>query len=264
MKKLFTLLFFITTFLMLSAQSSKWTYGLNVQGGVSGERDKYENYWVDEQFGDRSNRAISKLQPSVGVGIWTVYQLANRWGIYTGLDYLQLNIYNRYENIVYTTEQTVSQYNFEEGGFYQHQLQLPLQLRFYFGKTSNKFRPFLLGGIQAQYLLKHTNFYNRHNGAAGFFEEELEIVETFDFGDVVSYFDFHRLQFGLVAGLGMRFNRFLFSIQNSWAASSYQTEYTQTNCGFPLGTGGCFGPWVTGVSTQLLQQSSLRVQYNIR
>lgn len=258
----------LLTFLSLSVfagyifcQSANWSYGLNVQAGYSGKTEMTNLYYANEQSGDYSFVSKSKIQPSAGVGIWLENQVAKRWGLYLGIDYLQLNTYTRSETTSYNLQQRAISYGRDESGVNQQQLQAPLKIRFYFGQSNYRWRLFISGGLQAQYLLRHTNFYNRYDGVIGFPDSEQNTIEAVDFNHPA--FEYKRLQFGLSSGLGIHTYRFRFSVQRSWSVGNYRTEFSDLRCGNALGAFGCFGPAIVGKSEKLLQQTSLRVQYRL-
>jgi len=249
----------------LSGQS-RWTFGLDVEGGYSGQADLEEHTYLDDTFGDYYYKTEVRRQPGFSGGVWTEFLLSQRFGLRLGVNYSQWRDFSEIESISYNTEDVMAAYSRDRFYQKQSQLRIPLETHFYFGKPNSRARFFLKAGVQAGYLLAQTNTVNNFYGGAGQPESyDYTYEEKIDFDD--EWLEIKRWQTSFIGGFGVTMDRVTLSIQRTWGLSKKEDDYGYPYggcCGFGgFGLCDCYLPYPTTSFVKQLQQTTLRFAYAI-
>lgn len=263
MKKFLLLSAFFVLAIALSGQS-RWAFGLDVEGGYSGQPDLQEQTYLDDTFGDYYFKNEVRRQPGFSGGVWTEYLLSQRFGLRLGVNYSQWRNFSESESKYYNTEDVMTSYSRERYYQQQNQLRIPLETNFYFGKPDSRTRFFLKAGVQAGYLLAQTNTVNSLYGNSGQPAYEYSYEEEIDLND--EWLDIKRWQTSFIGGFGVTMDRVTLSLQKTWGLSKQEDFYGYPYggcCGFGIGFCDCLLPYPTGAYTKPIQQTTLRFAYAI-
>lgn len=263
MKRILLLSGLILLGTIVSAQS-RWAFGFELEGGLSGERELEQEYYSDRPgLGDYGYNLERRRQPSMSAGVWTEFLLSQRFGLRLGVNYARMGTFLENESIDYNTSGDVAYYNRERSNLQQSQLRIPLEGKLYFGSADNSWRPFISLGAQATYLLAQVDTRETLGGGFGQGEAyEWVYREEFDFN--ATYYDISRWQVAVVSGLGVTTDRFSLSLQRSWGVSgdkSCGSNLDYYYCGF--GTIGSYLPYHSGNGVPQLRFTSLRFAYRL-
>lgn len=264
MKKILLLSAFFVLAIALSGQS-RWAFGLDVEGGYSGQADLQEQTYEDNTFGDYYYKTETRRQPGFSGGVWTTFLLSKRFGLRLGVNYSQWRDFLESESISYSTEDAMVAYNRERYYQKQNQLRIPLETQFYFGKPNSRTRFFLTAGVQASYLLAQTNAWNSYYGAAGqpeaynySYEEKIDLTDE--------WLEIKRWQTSFIGGIGVTMDRATLSLQKTWSLSKREDFHGYPYvgcCGGGIGFCDCLLPYPNTSSIKQLQQTTLRFAYAI-
>jgi hypothetical protein len=245
---------------IVSAQS-RWAFGMDIEGGVSGNKEVTDDSYLDSAFGTYNYRTAILRRPGMSAGIWTEYLLSQRFGLRLGVNYARMGTFLENENVNYNTSGGVAYYSRERSDLQQSQLRIPLEGKLYFGAADNSWRPFISLGAQATYLLAQVNTRESLGGGLGQGEVyEAFYGEKFDFTN--TYYDISRWQVAVVSGLGVTTDRFSLSLQRSWGISrDKDCESDFYYCGF--GTINAYLPYHSGNGVPQLRFTSLRFAYRL-
>lgn len=263
MKKLLLLSVFILTVVALPGQS-RWAFGLQVEGGYSGEADLQEQTYPNPQFGDYYTKSELKRQPGAGGGLWTEYLFSHHFGLRLGVNYSHWRASSENESISYNTEDRMVAYGREIYAKRQRQLNIPLEGKFYFGNAKHRVRLFIKAGLQASYLLSEVNVFESYYGASAQSETyEYVYGEILDFN--AKWLDVKRWDTSILGGLGVSMDRATLSLQKSWGINKKMPHYASLhdNC-FGFGLYNSSRPYYVGdCVVRNLQQASLRFSYRL-
>lgn len=250
----------MTTGLLLA--QSNWSFGAAIHAGFSGTSEDHRDFYPNPDFGDYESINSNKLQPSMGAGLWVERRLGEHWGLMTGIDYLASRTFSRFESISYTLEGAMNYYSREDNSRQQQQLQIPLEVHFYFGKKSNNWRPFISAGMQAQYLLKEKSILENFYGTSGQPNTEYLRTQELDFDS--EYLDYPRAQFGMNLGLGIASERMSLTLRRSQSTGG-KASYLGCNCAYCDGIFyyDCYYPTYNDDRQFQLAQTSLRFEYRL-
>lgn len=262
MKKTITLSCCLLMVTGLLLGQSKWSFGAAVHAGYSGTSDNHRNYYPSPQFGDYETVNSQKFQPTMGVGLWLERRLGKHWGLAAGVDYLLMSSFSRHEAMSYNLEGSMIFYSEEDRTRQQHQLQIPLEVHFYLGKESNKWRPFISTGVQVQYLLnEETIVESFYGGSAQISSSSLRIQEL-DY----EYLGYPRMQFGVNVGLGIASDQMSLTLRRTQSVGN-DANYFSYNCAYCVDDIYYYGYYYPTSNSSLqsqLTQTSLRFAYRLR
>lgn len=242
---------------------NKWSFGLSIQGGFSGEHANENRYTPNAQFGDYSYLSEKRLQPSFGGGFWLERRLGKRWSSRLGLEYVSVGSFSRSTSTSYTLEGAVSNYSRYEQQIRQEQLLLPLEIHYYLGQENRRWRPYLSVGTQLQYLLSQHAMVGSTYDNGGLGTETYEYAETVDFN--TGYYDVDRWEIGFNAAIGFASDQISASLGRNWTRKRTDNYYLDYNyygdnilinypCDYYVG-GRAY--------VRQLQQLSFRLQYKL-
>ncbi len=261
MKKLILLSAFFVLAIALSGQS-RWAFGLDVEGGYSGQYDLEEQTYSENTFGDYYYKTEVKRQPGFSGGAWTEFLLSNRFSLRLGVNYSQWQNLTESESISYNTEDLMVAYNRDRAYQNQSQLRIPLETNFYFGKPDSRTRFFIKTGVQAAYLLSHDNILNSFYGSVGQPDYQYTYGEEIDLSSEWS--DIKRWQTSLIGGLGVTMDHVTLSLQRTWGFGQKEDYYGYPGygcCGY--GLCDCYLPYYVPSSIKQIRQTTLRFAYRI-
>ena len=270
MKKLvllfFALAFYTTIFSQAEATTpqSRFSFGLSLEAGYSGVSNTTDDFYPNE-LGDYNHITIQGRRPGYAGGVWGAYQLNNRWLLQLGVNYGQWHAFGSTIGESFNTEDILVNYSRERFMLRQNLLRIPLEGRFFFGKSTDRVRPFLQLGVQASYLTKQTNFVNSLYGGIG--QETYEHTYASEPDLNSEWRDIRRWQWSLIGGFGIQMDRISLSIQRNWGFgdSAYGGDdiyrWYPDYCGFGNYVDAIFPVCEDGI--RQLQQTSLRFSYQL-
>jgi len=153
MKQSILFILFLSLIATALKSQNKWAVGPTVLTGFSGEQQQNKETY-DYSSETYTSKTINKVQPSFGAGFSAERYFGKRWGINLGVQYNYIQRYDFFENDTRSRRGLFSTpyYSSSAKRLIAHQLQAPVQARFYFGKQG-KTRPFLSAGGLFTYTL---------------------------------------------------------------------------------------------------------------
>jgi hypothetical protein len=245
---------------LLLAQS-RWSFGGTLQGGYSGVSSETRNDYQDRQFGDSYSLNQEKRQPALGAGVWLAYRLGARWGVQLGVDYSWLSAFRSFESGHSTPEGAKASLNQETYSTRQQQLQIPLEVQYYFGNDQHQWRPFLAVGVQGNYLFSQSELTESYYGNAGQEPFRNSYENKVDFTS--DWYAVSRTQLNYTVGFGLASDRISVSLRRTGALSPEREslDYGIIYCGTCCFGNFCPYPYGNFTNVNFLQQTSLRFQY---
>ena len=234
MKQVIFLLFLSLAFTSLKSQN-KWSLGPTINLGFSGEQQKSDTNY-DYGPGVFVSELNSKVQPSFGIGFSVERYFGKRWGINIGIQY---NFLQRYDFTTETNQPktgifTTAYYASNKISLIAHQLQAPLQARFYFGKKRS-FRPFLSAGGIGTYTIsaKQDNQYTWSSSRI-----VSQSIDSFSYDFDEDWSAIKRFGLTKIVGLGIDFGIFSFEINRIQSVLKqggyYDTRLVDVNSYLPF------------------------------
>ncbi len=144
--KQYVLLLFVFFFIFNTIQcQSKWTWGIQAEIGLSGKKE--ENTHSSIRGGTEFTTTYSNnVSPTIGGGLWVNYQLLNRLGLRSGLQYMNAGDQRNFTSSSSLPSAKVpAVYSSLNYSLRIQRLQLPLIVEFRFAKV--KFNPRIGAGF---------------------------------------------------------------------------------------------------------------------
>ncbi|MEO0878051.1 MAG: hypothetical protein AAFY48_25900, partial [Bacteroidota bacterium] len=148
----------------------------------------------------------------------------------------------------------------------QDLLRIPLQMRHYLGKPTNRVRPFIAFGTQLAYLSRQDNFRHNYYTAPGQDPTENEFSSTADLA--ADWVEVKRWQWSVLGGIGVQLHRVSLSIHQNWPFTNLLQNDSRLDRYYPTlcpSTVNSPGEVPTSCINQVnhFRQTSLRFQYRI-
>ncbi len=168
--------FFLLVAFSLTAQS-RWSVGVNLQTGLSGQQEvinrSHDSGTADTYYyHDASRRSIT-----MGGGMWVSYRFLPWLGLRTGLNYQYAGSRDKRHNELYTADlDRLSTISYTNKALYAHQLQWPLLLESSF--RLGGLQPYVNAGIAWQTDLSYKVHDDYLDNSTGQYGERLSRIRT--------------------------------------------------------------------------------------
>ena len=266
MKKLRLLLLLLMSATVMAAQDDKTSYfsfGASLEAGYSGINGEVTDDYFGT-FGTMDHLTTERRRPGYAVGIWMSYWLGPHWDLELGANFGAWSAFAEKTTDCYTPAGVYNSYSRERFVLQQHLLRIPLQSRYYFGRSDQGVRLYITLGVQAAYVTSQTGFeHNYHHFGlqepAQFFN-----IEKFDLS--ADGEDIRRWQSSIVGGIGLQIDRARVSIQRNWPFTNIPPDERGSHRVYPeLYPGDSLDNSFLNCDSPLchLRQTSLRFEYHI-
>lgn len=263
MKKLTLLLGFGCFCVLLNAQS-RWSFGLQLAGGLNGKADLQENYYNDSALGTSYGSNEEFRSPNMAFGWWTEFAISKRWSVRTGGEYQLINQHSRTISTYHLASGAQDFYSRNNNQLQEEWINIPLTFQYYFNDGRNAtWRPFVQLGVRGGFLNKQSNIADQiWTDAAGdtypsAYEHENELDSE--------WYPFKRWNMSAQIGAGIQLGRSELSIVylGNFRRPSQQVDYYLWNNAYFCDVGDCYYPYFENNQRHRMP-GSLRLNFQYR
>ncbi|MEL6655615.1 MAG: porin family protein [Bacteroidota bacterium] len=266
MKKLRCFLLLLLSVTVLIAQDAETPYvsfGASLEAGYSGVNgDVTDDYFGT--FGTMDHLTTERRRPGYSFGVWLSYWLSPHWDVELGANFGAWSAFAEQKTDYYGPTGVHDSYSRERFTLRQHLLRIPLQARFYLGRSDRSVRPYITLGVQAAYVTSQTGFEHNLYHLARQDPSQFFYSLKFDLGAAGE--DIRRWQSSIIGGIGLQMDRVRVSIQRNWPFTNIPPDEQGSHRAFPdLYPGDRLDGSFLNCDSLLcqLRQTSLRFSYHI-